>query len=269
MRITFLGTGTSHGVPMLDCMLSDYVRCPNGVCLKAQSDPRYRRTRSSILVETEGLSLLIDTSQDFRQQMFANQVRRIDAVLFTHAHADHIFGLPDIRSYCHHQGGPIDVYGSQETIDALIESFSYIFRPHGDAGGGIPTLLTHTVDGAFCIGKTAITPLPVIHGSLKGAHGYRVGNVAYIPDVKAIPESTFPLLEGLDLLILNCLRYRPHHTHLSLQESLTYAERIAPRRCLFTHLAHDIDFITEEPNLPPWARFALDSMTVELDDDGR
>jgi len=237
------------------------------VCLKAQNDPSYRRTRSSILIETEELELLIDTSQDFRQQMLDNQVQRIDAVLITHAHADHIFGLPDIRSYCHHQGGPIDVYGSQETIDALIESFAYIFRSHGDAGGGIPTLTPHAIDSVFHIGKTAITPLPVIHGSLRGAQGYRVGNVAYIPDVKVIPESTFPLLEGLDLLILNCLRYRPHHTHLSLQESLAYAERISPQRCLFTHLAHDIDYAVEEPNLPSWAHFASDGLVVEVDSD--
>ena len=123
MRLITLGTGTSHGVPMIDCMLSDYVRCPLAVCRRAQTDPTYRRTRTSLLIEVDGLSLLVDTSQDFRQQMLANDVRRIDAVLYTHGHADHIYGLPDIRSYCRAQEGPVPVYGSEETLETLHGAF--------------------------------------------------------------------------------------------------------------------------------------------------
>ena len=125
MRITFLGTGTSHGVPTIECMLDDYARCPAGVCRKAASDPRHRRTRASVVVEANGKHILIDTSQDFREQVLATRLPRVDAVLYTHAHADHIYGLPDIRSYCHVQRGPIEIYGSQETLAILRGSFDY------------------------------------------------------------------------------------------------------------------------------------------------
>jgi len=263
MRVTFLGTGTSHGVPNIDCMLNDYVRCPRGVCLKAAVDPRHRRTRASILVQTEGVSLLIDTSQDFYQQVLANRVRRIDAVLYTHGHADHIYGLPDIRSYCRHQGEAIDVYGSQETLGILRRAFEYIFDPPAYVGGGIPALRTHLLDGPLLVGGQRVIPVPVQHGTLLGCRGYRLGDLAYIPDAKAIPPDSLRLLEGLDLLILDCLRLRPHGSHLCLSESLAYARQLRPRRCLFTHMTHDIDYQIEERCLPEWVRFAYDGQVVE------
>ncbi|MFP3895335.1 MAG: MBL fold metallo-hydrolase [Anaerolineales bacterium] len=263
MRITFLGTGTSHGVPTIDCMLDNYERCPKKVCLKADANPRHRRSRASILVETEETTILVDTSQDFRQQVLRNQVRRIDAVLYTHGHADHIYGLPDIRSYCRHQKKPIDIYGSAETLHILHRAFHYVFDPPDFEGGGIPKVIPHLLETSTEIGKTKITPLHVEHGSLKGCQGYRINNVAYIPDVKRIPENTLQNLEGLDLLILNCLRLRPHGSHLCLKESLEYARLLAPSRCIFTHMTHDIDYQIEEKKLPLWADFAYDGLIVE------
>ncbi|MEA3407297.1 MAG: MBL fold metallo-hydrolase [Chloroflexota bacterium] len=264
MRITFLGTGTSHGVPTIDCMLDNYESCPRKVCLKAATNPRYRRTRASILVETEEAAILFDTSQDFRQQVLSNRVRRIDAVLYTHGHADHIYGLPDIRSYCRQQEGPIDIYGSAETLRILRGAFQYIFDPPDYVGGGIPKVIPHVLDAPIEIGKAAIIPLPVEHGPLEGCQGYRMDDVAYIPDAKRIPEDTLDKLEGLDLLILNCLRLRPHGSHLCLKESLAYARQLAPTRCLFTHMTHDIDYQVEGKKLPGWADFAYDGLVVEV-----
>ncbi|MGM0400162.1 MAG: MBL fold metallo-hydrolase [Chloroflexota bacterium] len=263
MRITFLGTGTSHGVPTIDCMLDNYERCPQKVCLKAKTNPRHRRTRASILVETAEATILVDTSQDFRQQVLRNRVRRIDAVLYTHGHADHIYGLPDIRSYCRHQGKPIDIYGSAETLRILRRAFHYVFDPPDYEGGGIPKVDPHRLETSIEIGETKVTPLPVEHGALRGCQGYRIGDVAYIPDAKCIPKETLKKLEGLDLLVLNCLRLRPHGSHLCLEDSLTYAGRLAPSRCLFTHMTHDIDYQIEENRLPSWANFAYDGLTVE------
>jgi phosphoribosyl 1,2-cyclic phosphate phosphodiesterase len=264
MRITLLGTGTSHGVPTLDCMITDYASCPVKVCRKAIDNPRHRRTRASILVQANGTDILIDTSQDFRQQMLANRVTRLDAVLFTHGHADHIYGLPDIRSYCRRQDGFIPIYGSEETLAMLDHAFDYVFHPPEYVGGGIPSLMPHLLNDRCQMNGLTIEALPVVHGPLLGCQGYRFGKVAYIPDVKRIPPESLARLRDLDLLILNCLRLRPHEGHLSLEESLDYAHQIAPRRCLFTHLAHDIDYETEAEQLPDWIDFAYDGQTVEV-----
>jgi phosphoribosyl 1,2-cyclic phosphate phosphodiesterase len=264
MQITLLGTGTSHGVPMLDCAITGYATCPKGVCLKAQTDPRHRRSRSSLWVQTEHSSILIDTSQDFRLQMLENGVTRIDAVLYTHGHADHIYGLPDIRSYSHRQRQPMDIYGSEETLAILEQCFDYAFHAPGYVGGGIPSLAPHRLDEALPLDGVVIQPLPVQHGNLQGCQGYRIGDMAYIPDAKVIPQETLERMQGLDLLILNCLRLTPHAGHLSLEESLDYARRIAPRRCLLTHMTHDIDYETDSALLPEWASFAYDGQRLEV-----
>ena len=263
MRVTMLGTGTSHGVPMLDCMLNDYARCPHQVCRKARDDARYRRTRASILMDTGRSHILVDTSQDFRQQMLANEVRRIDAVVYTHCHADHIYGLPDIRSYCRRQGGAIPVYGSSETLDYIRGAFDYIFNPPEFLGGGIPSIETHILDRAMVVAGVMVTPVPVEHGPLKGCFGVRIGDTAYIPDAKRIPEGSLALLRGLDLLILNCLRLRPHGSNLSLEESLAYVRMLSPRRALLTHMSHEIDEDIEGKLLPPEVAFARDGQVVE------
>lgn len=245
-------------------MITDYATCPRGVCQKAQIDPRHRRTRASLLVETGDRSVLIDTSQDFRQQMLDNHVRRIDAVLYTHCHADHVFGLPDLRSYSHRQAGEIDVYGSSETLASLEHTFDYVFHPPSFRGGGIPALAPHLLDDGLTLDGARIETLPVEHSGLQGCQGYRIGDMAYIPDAKLIPQETLERMQGLDLLIINCLRLTPHAAHLSLEESLAYARQIAPRRCVFTHMTHDIDYEIDSALLPDWASFGYDGQTVEV-----
>jgi phosphoribosyl 1,2-cyclic phosphate phosphodiesterase len=262
MQITLLGTGTSHGVPMLDCTITDYATCPREICRKALQDPSYRRTRASLLVQTDTASILIDTSQDFREQMLANRVKRIDAMLYTHSHADHIFGLPDTRSYSQRQRQAIDIYGSQETLDTLTRTFGYAFSRPDYVGGGVPNLTPHTLDDGMSLDGVYVETLPVAHGGLQGCQGYRLGNLAYIPDAKEISDATLARLRGIDLLILNCLRLTPHAGHLSLEESLDYAQRIAPRRCLLTHMAHDIDHQVDSAMLPEWVAFGYDGQSV-------
>lgn len=263
MRVTVLGSGTSHGVPMLDCMLNNYARCPHMVCMKARTEARYRRMRASILVSVDGSSILVDTSQDFREQMLANSVERIDAVVYTHGHADHIYGLPDIRSYCRHQGGAVPIYGSGETLECLRSAFGYVFSPSTFVGGGIPAVEPHLLEGPMLVAGAVVTPVPVEHGPLQGCLGLRIGDTAYIPDVKRIPDASMALLQGLDLLILNCLRLRPHETHLTLEDSLRYVKELAPRRALLTHLSHDIDEDVEGWLLPAGVAFARDGLVVE------
>ena len=188
MKITFLGTGTSHGVPTLDCMIDNHARCKKDVCRLSETDPKHRRTRSSVLVSWDGNNVLIDASLDFRQQALREKIMRIDAVLVTHGHADHIGGMPDLRSYTREAADPLPLYGSAESIGAIKKSYEYIFNPDAFVGGGIPHLSTNPVDGPFpLLGKT-IVPIAVTHGVLTGCFGYRIGDFTYIPDMNALTE---------------------------------------------------------------------------------
>jgi len=245
-------------------MLDGYARCPNRVCERALTRPELRRSRSSALFEWDGASVLVDTSQDLYWQALEHHVRRVDAVLYTHGHADHIYGLPDIRSYCRFQNGPIPIYGSQETLGILRGAFDYVFRPSGFVGGGVPVLETHLLEQPTTLLGREVIPIPVVHGPLDGCQGYRVGNVAYLPDVKSIPEASLALLGSLDLLVIDCLRLRPHATHVALDESLAYAEWLRPAHCVFTHMAHDIDPDVHRVLLPSWAQFGADGMILDV-----
>jgi phosphoribosyl 1,2-cyclic phosphate phosphodiesterase len=264
MEITFLGTGTSHGVPQIDCMLQEYAHCPKGVCKASQQDPRHRRTRSSIIVEYNGRNVLIDVSPDFRQQAMSARIMHIDAVLITHSHADHIGGIPDIRSYTRTAALPL--YGSPESIEHIRRSFNYAFDPPEILGGGIPRLTMIPVAAPFDLFGYTITPLPVEHGSLKGCFGFRIGDMAYIPDVKSIPEHTLACLSGLHCLIIDALREtRPHSTHMILPESIALARRLQPELCYFTHFCHDIHYIVDAHHLDSRMSFAHDGLSIALD----
>jgi len=266
IRLTFLGTGTSHGVPTLDCLRTDYQICPQGVCLAAQHDPRHARTRCSIFLESEATHLLIDTSLDFRAQMLAQQVKQIDKVLFTHNHADHVGGLADIRSYCL-PGQPMPIYGSEETLTTLQERYDYIFNPPPIQGGGIPELTLHVLaDGEpVMLGDFPVTPARVVHGSATGCFGYRIGPIAYIPDIKEMPERAREIFYGADVLILNALRRAPEHsTHLTLPESVNLARELNPKTCYFTHLSHDIHYELDGVDLPENMSFAYDGLRLEV-----
>jgi phosphoribosyl 1,2-cyclic phosphate phosphodiesterase len=252
-RVTFLGTGTSHGVPMIGC------RCPT--CTSA--DPRDRRLRPSILIElTGGPALLVDTSPDLRAQALRLDIRRVDAVLFTHPHADHLLGLDEIRRYNHLQRATIPCFGSPETLTEVRRVFAYAFEPR-QQGGGVPRLELVPVTGPFDVAGARVIPLPVLHGQLP-ILGYRVGSFAYITDCSEIPEASWPLLEGLDVLVLDSLRHVPHPTHFTVAQALDAIARIRPERALLTHIAHDLRHEETAAALPPGVELAYDGLVVPV-----
>ncbi len=252
MRVTFLGTGTSHGVPRIGCS------CP--VCRSA--DPHNRRARPSVLLSYADRNVIIDTSTDFRQQMLAHPVETLDAILFTHKHADHVHGLDDVRVYSDVQG-PIGVYADPNTCRALRQTFTYIFDA-GNRIGGVPKLKLHEIDGPFELFGRTVIPVPVMHGK-ELVLGYRIGNFAYLTDCSAIPDESLDLLGGLDVLVLDALRFRPHPTHFSVDESVELAGIIAANRTLFTHVCHDLDHQTTNGMLPRDVGLAYDGLVLELD----
>jgi phosphoribosyl 1,2-cyclic phosphate phosphodiesterase len=251
MDVTFLGTGTSTGVPVPTCACD--------VC--RSTDPRDQRLRPSALLRWDGASVLVDTSTDLRQQVLRHRVTELDAVLYTHAHADHIFGLDDLRMFNWRRGGAIPVYGSPITLAALRRTFWYVFEDV-EAGGGKPLLDLHEVDAPFELLGREIVPIPLHHGRLP-ILGYRIGTFAYLTDVSAIPEASYALLDGLDVLVLSALRYRPHPTHFTLERALAEAARIGARRTLFTHVAHEISYAAVAPMLPEGIELAYDGLTLE------
>jgi len=252
MKLTFLGTGTSTGVPTLTC------ECP--VCLS--SDPRDKRTRPSVLLEYDGRAVVIDTTPDFRQQALRARMRRLDAVVFTHEHADHILGLDDVRVFYFRQHVPIPIYADSRTMESIRRVYKYIFD-QSYAYGGIARLDPQLIDGPFDLWGERLIPVPVVHGDLP-VLGFRFGHAAYVTDFSAIPEPTLPLLEDLDVLILDALRHKPHPTHSSVEQSLGLVERVQPRRAFFTHIAHELGHEETNATLPPHVRLAYDGLVLDL-----
>jgi phosphoribosyl 1,2-cyclic phosphate phosphodiesterase len=253
LRITFLGSGTSHGVPMIGC------RC--AVC--RSTDPRDQRLRPSILIEpADGGALLVDTSPDLRTQALRYGVDRVDAILFTHPHADHLLGLDEVRRYNTLQGCAMPCYGSPATLAEVRRVFAYAFEPR-QPGGGVPRLDLHPVTGPFTVGRTVVTPVPVMHGELP-IYGYRVGSFAYLTDCSAIPESSWPLLEGVRTLVIDALRHRPHPTHFTVEQAIDVAARVGPDRTLLTHIAHDLGHAETTRRLPQGVELAYDGLIVEV-----
>ncbi|MCL6589816.1 MAG: MBL fold metallo-hydrolase [Firmicutes bacterium] len=253
MLITLLGTGTSHGVPVLGC------ECRT--C--ASPDPRDERTRSSAYLVVLGRHILIDTATEFRLQSIKNRVRRVDLVLITHCHADHISGFDDLRRFNELQGGEIPVYGSIETITGIRAMFPYIFDPEAQLGGGKPQIQPVAVEEEFSFGGVTITPIPVWHGKLP-VFGYRVGNFAYLTDCSRVPDSSLALLQDLDLLVLGVLRFRPHPTHLNLEQGLELVRGLRPKRTLFTHICHDFKHDEVSQLLPAGVELGYDGKSIEL-----
>ena len=255
MKILFLGTGTSEGIPRISC---DCNVCRDAMDSKSKNN----RSRSSILITfDDDHRVLIDTSQDLRMQALRNDVRHIDAILFTHAHADHILGLPDIREFNRNIGGPIDCYGSKETLDEIKSTFQFMFRASVQKGGGLPQASLHEISTSFPLFSQQIIPIPVKHGNLD-IFGYRIGDMAYITDASAIPESSMKLLSGVKILILNALRYEPHPTHLSLSESIAIAQQVGAEKTFFTHICHLIDH--RNVTLPSGIELGYDGLEIEL-----
>lgn len=254
MKITFLGTGTSTGVPSIAC------ECET--CLS--DDPRDKRLRVSILVEHDSKKILVDTSVDFRQQALRAKIDRIDAVLITHCHVDHVFGLDDIRPL-NFRYGAMPIFANEIAWIDLRRIFQYIFRPV-HFGGGLPQLIPHVVhpNAPFCIGEgLEVTPLEVIHGRLP-VIAYRFNNFAYATDLNFISDETIEGLRDLEVLVLDCVRIKPHATHLGLNEALEYIERIKPKRAFLTHLNHDVLYARDSKLLPPNVEFAYDGLEISF-----
>jgi phosphoribosyl 1,2-cyclic phosphate phosphodiesterase len=254
-RLTFLGTGTSHGVPMIGCE-----------CATCRSDdPRDRRWRPSIVLEmADGLSVLVDASPDLRTQALAFDVRRVDAILFTHAHADHVLGLDEVRRYNALQRKPIPCYGDAQTVAEIRRTFAYVFNPPQE-GGGVPKIELFRLEGEFCLGRHTFVPVPVMHGS-QPVLAYRVGPFAYVTDCSAIPDTSWALLDGVQVLVLDALRHRPHPTHFSLAEALEVIDRLRPRAAYLTHICHDLPHAATNASLPAGVQLAYDGLTVDVEE---
>jgi phosphoribosyl 1,2-cyclic phosphate phosphodiesterase len=228
------------------------------------SDPRDRRLRPSIFIEGDaGTSLLVDAGPDLRTQALTHRIRRVDAILFTHGHADHILGLDDVRRYNVMQQRPMPCFGDERTIADVRQAFSYAFDPRALKGGGLPQVETFVIAGPFCVGRQEVVPVPVFHGE-RPILGIRTGRFAYLTDCSRIPESSWPLLDGLDVVVIDALRHRPHPTHFTLSEAIEAAQRIAAPRTYFTHMCHDLPHGATSAALPDGMQLAYDGLVVEV-----
>ena len=252
MKLTFLGTGTSCGVPVIGCQCE--------VC--QSTDPKDQRTRCSVLVETEATRLLIDCGPDFRQQILPQPFRKIDGILITHSHYDHMGGMDDIRPYC--QFGEMNVYADPIARKAMLEMLPYCFAEHRYPG--VPAIGLHEIHAhePLQIGDFDIMPIEVMHGKLP-ILGYRVGRMAWITDMLTMPEAEYEHLQGLDVLVMNALREKPHPTHQTLAEAIGNVKRLAPKETYFIHMSHHVGLHAEIGSLlPPNMHFAYDGLTITL-----
>jgi phosphoribosyl 1,2-cyclic phosphate phosphodiesterase len=256
--VTILGSGTSHGVPS--------VACSCRVC--ASPDPRDHRSRCAIVVEWRGKTIVVDTPPEFRQQVIRANVRRIDALLFTHSHADHVFGLDDVRRYNELQGGEMPLYGNAEALRDIRRAYQYVFTAT-QVGGGKPKLDLREIQGpALHWEGLTIEAIPIFHGELP-ILAFRFGDFAYVTDVSRIPEASWERLLGLDTLILGAIRWEPPHpTHLTIPEALEVVERLQPRRAFLTHLTHLVPHAASERRLPPRVRLAYDGLALDISEKG-
>ena len=252
MTLTFLGTGTSTGVPTLGC------HCK--VC--TSRDPHDQRTRPSLMIRFDGRVLVIDTTPDFRAQALRESLDRLDAILFTHSHADHVLGLDDVRSFYFRQQRPIPIYADAHCMNEIRRTFKYIFD--GDYPyGGVARLDPHLIEGPFEAASLKIVPVPVLHGN-QPILGFRFNGAAYLTDVSEIPESSYPLLEGLEVLILDALRPRPHPTHLTVEQAVSVMERLKVPQGYCTHIAHEMGHEETNARLPVHVRLAYDGLQLEV-----
>jgi len=252
VQLTLLGTGTSHGVPVIAC------NCR--VC--RSDDPRNKRTRCGAWVQHQGVSILIDTPPELRLQAVREGIRSLDAVLFTHSHADHIFGLDDVRRFSSIQCGHVPCYGLPGTLADVRRAFWYAFEGT-QLGGGKPEIDLRPMPSELTIRGLTVQAVPALHGSLP-VLGYRFGPVAYLTDCSVIPEATKDLLRGLGVLVLGALRYRPHPTHMNFEEALRVVDELRPSRTYFTHLTHDIDYEEATAALPPNVSLAIDGLVISI-----
>jgi phosphoribosyl 1,2-cyclic phosphate phosphodiesterase len=254
MRITVLGSGTSVGVPTIGC------HCE--VCTSI--DPRDQRLRPSVLISYAGRNVLIDTTPDFRTQALRARIEHLDAVVFTHSHADHLMGLDDVRPFNFRQRSGIPIYASLATMAAIQRCFPYIFDT-AKQESNVPKLIPHVIDTApFDVLGIPFCPVPVLHGS-QTIFGFRFGAAAYLTDHSRIPDESMELLRDLDVLFLDALRYKPHPTHSTVEQSVATVQRLEPRRAFFTHICHDLAHERDGSLLPPHIRLAYDGLEIDVE----
>ncbi|WP_407405518.1 MBL fold metallo-hydrolase [Sodaliphilus sp.] len=253
VEIEFLGTGTSTGVPV--------IRCQCEVC--RSTDVRDKRFRSSVIVRTQGVNLLVDCGPDFRSQMLAVTNPEVDALLVTHIHYDHVGGLDDLRVFCGGGEHDMPVYARADVFEELKRHMDYCFVEHPYPG--VPSFETHVIDDkAFSVFGVEVTPIPVMHGKLPIV-GYRIGDVAYVTDAKTIPQESINKLRGVKLLVINALRHTQHHSHMTLEESLSVIKGINPQQAYLTHVCHEIGVHAQvEKQLPAGVKLAYDGLVVRI-----
>jgi phosphoribosyl 1,2-cyclic phosphate phosphodiesterase len=260
--LTFLGSGTSMGVPTLGC---DCAVCASAVSFTG--DARNRRTRPSLRLAYNGRVVLIDTGPDFHAQALRENINHVDAVLYTHAHADHIMGFDDLRPLSFKVPGDLPIYADEETIATLKRVFEYTFRTE-DRYPTSARVRIHKIDrtagAGFDLFGACFRRIPVIHGR-EQITGYRFGSAAYLTDMSDLPPESIPLLQNLDILILDALRRQPHPSHSHLERSIEFVEQLKPRRAYFTHISHDLDHATTEAELPPDIRLACDGLQLQFE----
>ena len=253
MKVTFLGTGTSQGIPVIGST--------HPVCLS--DDPRDKRLRVSVLIEVEDFNIVIDCGPDFRQQMLTNPIDRLDAILFTHEHSDHTAGLDDIRPYFFKQGD-IPVFAHQRVMESLRKRFDYIFASENKYPGA-PSVREMVIENApFKVGNHQVVSVNVMHNRVQ-VFGFRIGEFAYITDAKTIEEEEAEKLKGVDVLVINALRKEPHHSHFSLEEAVQFIQKIDPKKAYLTHISHVMGFHAEvQASLPKNVFLAYDNLQITI-----
>ncbi len=252
MKIVFMGTGTSIGIPVPGCE-----------CNVCKSDnPKNKRNRPSLMIIHNNCNIIIDTPQEFRIQLIRENVKNIEAILYTHHHADHLLGLDDIRYYNVKYKRSIPIYANKETIKHIKTVFSYIFSPV-QIGGGVPQIEINEVKGKFSVCGIDFEPLKVMHGKLS-ILGYKWGKMAYITDASLLPEETIDAIMNLDILIINALKYKKHPTHFNVEEALDIIEKVKPKKAYLTHLSHDLEHEKLQSELPANVFVAWDGLSLKI-----